>query len=58
MDEDSFDEQFLARTTPSELEQFLAERKSQAAKEMTPDERLALALELSDFCYRLCSLPR
>lgn len=38
---------------PSRLGRWLAEQKLEEARRMTPEERLLLALELSDFCQEL-----
>lgn len=37
----------------SRLAQRLADEKVERAKRQTPEERLAIALRLSDFCYEL-----
>jgi len=38
---------------PSKLSQRLADDKIERARRQTPEERLAIALHLSDFCYEL-----
>lgn len=38
---------------PSKLGQQLADDKIERAKRQTPEERLAIALHLSDVCYKL-----
>ena len=35
------------------LSQQLADEKIERARRQTPEERLAIALNLSDFCYKL-----
>ena len=42
-----------ARRRPSKLSERLANEKLERARRMTPEERLALALDLSDFCREL-----
>lgn len=49
------------RRRPSRLSGWLASKKIEEARRMTPEERLLLALELSDFCVELqlaCSAKR
>ncbi|MEW6245374.1 MAG: hypothetical protein AB1555_01555 [Nitrospirota bacterium] len=41
------------RRRHSRLSGWLAGQKIEAARRMTPEERLLLALELSDFCFEL-----
>jgi hypothetical protein len=38
---------------PSKLSQWLSNEKIERAKRMTPEERLTVALHLSDFCHEL-----
>ena len=38
---------------PSRLSQWLADKKIEEAQRMSPEERLRLAFELSDFCLEL-----
>lgn len=38
---------------PSKLSQQLADEKIERARRQTPEERLTIALHLSDFCYEL-----
>lgn len=38
---------------PSKLSQQLADEKIERARRQTPEERLAIALNLSDICYEL-----
>ncbi len=40
-----------SRRRPSKLGQQLADEKIERARRQTPEERLAIALHLSDFCY-------
>jgi hypothetical protein len=42
-----------ARRRPSRLSEVMREAKLERARRMTPEERLELALELSDFCLEL-----
>jgi hypothetical protein len=42
-----------ARRRPSKLSEAMREAKLERARRMTPEERLELALELSDFCLDL-----
>jgi hypothetical protein len=49
------------RRRPSRLSGWLTSKKIEEARRMTPEERLLLALELSDFCLELqlaCSAKR
>jgi hypothetical protein len=49
------------RRRPSRLSGWLASQKIEEARRMTPEERLRLALELSDACFELklaCSSKR
>jgi hypothetical protein len=42
-----------SRRRLSKLSQQLADEKIERARRLTPEERLAIALNLSDFCYEL-----
>ena len=42
-----------SRRRPSKLSQQLANEKIERARQLTPEERLKIALNLSDFCYEL-----
>jgi hypothetical protein len=42
-----------SRRRPSKLSRQLADEKIERARRQTPEERLMLALHLSDFCYEL-----
>ncbi len=49
------------RRRPSRLSNWLTNKKIEEARRMKPEERLRLALELSDFCHELklaCSARR
>ncbi len=49
------------RRRPSKLSQWLSNAKIEQARRMTPEERLTMALHLSDFCRELnrsCSRKR
>ncbi|WHZ26452.1 MAG: hypothetical protein OJF51_001247 [Nitrospira sp.] len=41
------------RRRPSKLSRQLADEKIERARNQTPEERLTIALNLSDFCYHL-----
>ncbi|MDC8448436.1 MAG: hypothetical protein LV473_08765 [Nitrospira sp.] len=41
------------RRKPSKLGQQLSDEKIERARRQTPEERLAIALNLSDICYEL-----
>jgi hypothetical protein len=53
MNDRASDDVLSARRRPSKLSEAMREAKLERARRMTPEERLELALELSDFCLEL-----
>jgi hypothetical protein len=53
MNDRTSDDVLSARRRPSKLSEAMREAKLERTRRMTPEERLELALELSDFCLEL-----
>jgi len=61
MTQQATDHSRIPHRRPSRLSGWLASQKIEEARRMTPEERLRLALELSDVCFELklaCSSKR